>query len=747
MDSATLKRYLRRYFKWRHFLRLQPVALLSGLLLVTLLMMNAATQNSALFGNLYALLLVINLFGILLLLVLILRRVYQLVVQYRAGVVGSRLTLRLFFITVMLAVVPVLVVFFFSLQAINRGIDSWFDVKVEKALDDALLLGRTSFDALKQDLVVKTHNMATELSGTSDRLAAPTLNLLREQYDLAEISLFTQEGRIIASSGREGLGADSLVPDSPDETVRAQIRRGLSYANLDPIGGGELQLRVVVPVYPSGVGAPHRVLQVLQPLPTRYAKLGESVQTAYAEYKKFAYLRGPLKFGFTLTLSLVALITILISLWVSIISTRRLMAPIRDLAEGTEAVAEGNYRKRLPVTSDDELGVLIRSFNEMTERIHLAQTEVRRGQREAEIQRTYLETVLTHLSSGVLSFDTRGNLRTYNDTASEILGVVLKPGIGQRIDWLGKEEPRLMPFVDSLGQHLQRSTQEWQDELVMQDGATRKVMILRGTRLPGLRGRHGGYVVVFDDITAMIQAQRNAAWGEVARRLAHEIKNPLTPIQLSAERIRQKCMDQLGGESWETLDRSTRTIVDQVESLKSMVDDFSNYARPVQMELHPVDFNQLVRDVVDMYRGESNAPVEIELVLDESLPSIQADSGRLRQVLHNLLRNAHDALRDSSRPRVTISSRLTGQSGSTYLEFAIEDNGPGFPDEIIGRLFEPYVTKKEKGTGLGLAIVKKIIEEHSGSLGAENMDEGARIWIRLPLVVTSLYGSTRERSA
>jgi PAS domain S-box-containing protein len=724
--------------------RVHPVALLSGLLLMALIMMNAATQNSDLFGNLYSLLLLINLVGIVLLLILIGANIYRMVLQYRQRALGSRLTLRLFIITVTLAIVPVLVVFFFSLQAINRGIDSWFDVKVEKALDDALLLGRTSLDAIQQDLVSKARDMAAELSGTSKRLAAPTLNLLREQYSLGEITLFDQDGLIIASSSQEGFGSGTLLPDAPGEAIRSQIRRGLNYSNLDPVAGGELQLRVVVPVYARGVGAPDRILQVLQPLPTRYANLGESVQSAFAEYEKLVYLRGPLKFGFTLTLSLVTLIAILIALWASIFSARRLVRPIRDLAQGTAAVAEGDYRKRLPVPSNDELGVLVKSFNDMTEHIHRAQTEIKRGQREAEIQRTYLETVLTHLSSGVLSFDTRGNLRTFNAVANEILGIDLEPGIGKRLDWITETEPKLMPFQEILSDHMQGGAPDWQAEVVLQDGATRKVLMVRGTRLPGLRGRHGGFVLVFDDVTAMIQAQRDAAWTEVARRLAHEIKNPLTPIQLSAERIRHKCMGSLQDKERETLDRSTRTIVDQVESLKSMVNAFSNYARPAQMQTTPVDLNALIRDVADMYRGNTAKALPIELELDESLPDIHADSGRLRQVLHNLLLNSRDALVAEKAPKVTIITRLGGKRDYPYLELTVEDNGPGFPPDMMERLFEPYSTNKEKGTGLGLAIVKKIVEEHSGSLSAENSDIGARVDIRLPLAELGTSGVAKQ---
>ncbi len=723
MDRATLG---------RTFARIPPVAVLSALLLLALVLMNAATQNSEVFGKMYSLLLLVNLLGIVVLLGLIGFNLYRLLIQYRTRVIGSRLTLRLFVMTVLLSTIPVITVFFFSLQAINRGIDSWFDVKVEKALDDALLLGRTALDAIKQDLVNKGHDMANELSGTSDRLVVPTLNYLREQYDVSELALFTSEGRVIGFSAQEGPETGTLVPDAPSEAVRAQIRRGLTYANLDPMPDGELRLRVVVPVYPRDVGAPQNALQILQPLPNRYANLGQSVQSAFAEYEKLVYLRGPLKFGFTLTLSLVALVTVLLSLWASILAARRVAAPLRDLAEGTASVAAGNYRTRLPVPGNDEVGVLVKSFNDMTTRIHEAQTEIRRGQREAEMQRTYLETVLTHLSSGVLSFDARHNLRTYNAAANHILGLELEQGVGKRLDWIRESDTQLAPLADILEQNMDEDPREWQAEVLLQRNSERMVLMVRGSRLPGLRGRLGGHVIVFDNMTTLIQAQRDAAWAEVARRLAHEIKNPLTPIQLSAERIRQKCMDQLQDKARETLDRSTRTIVDQVDSLKRMVNAFSSYARPVGMQTSSVDINGLVRDVADMYRGESTHP-HLELELDAGAPQLHADPGRLRQVLHNLLLNAGDALAKQNDARVQIRTRVVGSAPYRQLELEVQDNGPGFPETLMDHLFEPYVTSKEKGTGLGLAIVKKIVEEHNGSLIAANNETGACVTLRLPL--------------
>jgi len=711
--------------------RVSPLAVLSVLLAISLGMMSAATQNSALFGDLYSLLLVLNILGVVLLLTLILLSVSKLVRQFRARVMGSRLTLRLFGLFVLLSVVPVAVVYLFSVQAFNRGIDNWFDVRIEQALDSALALGRTALDTTKEDLTRKARDMAAELDN-STRGLLPTLNALREQHGVFELTLFNQDGKVVSSSTQGAVRGKSVIPDRPGETVFTQARRGEVYAGIEPLGDSGLQLRVLVPVIPRSVGAPMRVLQVLEPLPERYARLGQNVQAAFAEYEKLFYLRGPLKFGFTLTLSLVALSTLLLAVWAAIYAARKLVTPIRDLAEGTRAVARGDYSQQLPVPVGDELGILVQSFNVMTRRIRRAQGEITRGQREAEIQRTYLETVLTHLSSGVLSFDPRGHLRTHNAAAHQILGVDLLSGEGKTLARLVEMHPGLAPFGVALRELLRKAQTEWQAEVTLPGGAGRRVLMVRGTRLPGLHGRTGGHVVVFDDITALIQAQRDAAWGEVARRLAHEIKNPLTPIQLSAERIRHKCMDGLPERERATLDRATHTIVQQVEAMKAMVNAFSEYARPAQLHIQSVNLNQLVQDVVELYKGRTN-PVRYQLNLDAALPVLQADPGQLRQVLHNLLLNATDALAATDNPTMEIATRTVDEPHGRFVELYVRDNGPGFAPSVLDHLFEPYVTTKDKGTGLGLAIVKKVVEEHNGTLWAGTLkDGGAAFTIRLP---------------
>ncbi|MDH3407429.1 MAG: ATP-binding protein, partial [Gammaproteobacteria bacterium] len=662
---------------------------------------------------------------------------------------------------------PVSVVFYFSIQALNRGIDNWFDVRIERALDDALLLGRTALDAQRQDLVKNAQEIAIELETLPVRRKIATvpselslLNALREQYNITELTLYTQDRKILASSSEANLEASTLVPARPSDAMIAQVRQGLTYANLDAISKSGLRLRVVVPVQGRDVGAPIRVLQVLQALPPRYAKLGESVQSAFAEYEKLVYLRGPLKFGFTLTLSLIALLTLLIAVWAAIFFARRLATPIRELAEATNAVAQGDYQKQIPVTSHDEIGILVESFNDMTRRIHRAQLQSKRSQQEAEIQRAYLETVLGHLSSGVLTFNQRLLLRTHNPSAGQILGADLRAGERKSLGWLVENYPSLRPLIEAVEQAAAAGQEEWQSQIQLTINKHRRILLLRGTSLPSWREKRGGYVVVFDDITALIQAQRDAAWGEVARRMAHEIKNPLTPIQLSAERIRHKFLRQVTKEDRHALERATRTIIEQVDSLKSMVNDFSEYARSAQMLSRAVDVNDLIRDVVELYKntrssasvvplrddaktgkGKTSRAVTTKLDLDADLPQIPADPGRLRQVLHNLLLNSRDALAATAKPVIRINTRVVGENVHRFIELTVQDNGPGFPEALLARLYEPYVTHKEKGTGLGLAIVKRIVEEHGGTIRAYNLEEGgACVVMRLPVTTAAAAG-------
>ncbi|HWQ93915.1 MAG TPA: ATP-binding protein [Gammaproteobacteria bacterium] len=711
------------------------VAILFILLFASLYLVSDITQNSEQFGRIYYLLLILNGVGLVILAVLIGIQLTRLVRQYRAGAAGSRLTVRLVIMFVVLSVAPVSMVFYFSVGFLRSGIDSWFDVRVEQALSDALDLSRAALDVRLREMLRQTELLADELADATDTGAALILNDLRGRSAAEELTLLAQNGRIIASSSADPTMA---TPSLPPERVLAQVRQGRNYVALDPIRDAGLHVRVVVSVPVTNPNAELRVLQALAPIAERQSRLADSVQSAFAQYKKLAFLRKPLKDSFTMTLSLVLALSLLSAVWAAFFSTRRLVAPIRDLAEGTRAVAAGDYDKRLPVSSNDELGFLVQSFNVMTRKIAQARDAVSMSRQQAESQRVYLTALLERLSSGVLTLDSQQHLRTANAAASQLLNTDLGAALGRTWEEIAAAHPHLAEFGGAIGRHLSApAQQDWREECVMTTPAGRQTLMCRGTLLPGADGAEPDYLVVFDDVTALIQAQRDAAWGEVARRLAHEFKNPLTPIQLSAERLRHKYLKTMDAKDAEVLDRSTHTIVQQVEVMKDMVNSFAEYARNPQMQPRPLQLNQLVNEVLDLYRG-GGAGAQFYVRLEPDLPLIEADPGRLRQLLHNLIKNSLEAMSGKRGSRIIVGTRSVHDHDHQFVELWVEDRGPGIPEEIMAQLFEPYVTTKPKGTGLGLAIVKKIVEEHGGTLTAENPKEGgACLKIRFPVLSTA----------
>ena len=703
----------------------KPVVVLILLLLASLSLMSDATRGSAHFSELFSLLMAVNVLGLLILLALISRHFIRLVRQYRERAPGSRLTVRLILTFVLLAFLPLSAVYLFSLQFLHRGIDSWFDVRIEQALEDALALGRGALDAPLRDALNRSQGIAERLDGLEGSLAL-ALDEMRLASGARELTVLENSGQAIASSSADPL---SIVPDLPSEGVMIQLRQSGSYVGLEAAPDRGLQARVVIPM--STIGPEGRLLQGLFPVSERDNTLAGNVELAYGDYKKLAYLRKPLKYSFTITLSLVVLLSLLAAVWGAFYSARKLARPVRDLAEGTRAVAAGDYGTQLPPAGHDELGVLVDSFNMMTRRLARTRDEADESQRQLAAQHAYLETVLGRLSSGVLTLTEDFRLHTANPAAGQVLGLDLTNRIGTPLEEMTGGEGHLKPFCDTLGKGFSTDREEWSEMVTLFGNAGRQVLMLRGTRLAG---EPGGFVVVFDDLTALIQAQRNAAWGEVARRLAHEIRNPLTPIQLSAERLRHKLVGKIGAKEGEVVERSTHTIVQQVEAMKEMVNAFSDYARAPKMELESLDLNELIGEVLELYRGG----LRIELSLAAGLPRVEGDAGRLRQLLHNLVKNGQEAMEGANQPRLAVTTRAIEEAGCRGAELSVADRGPGFPEEFFDQLFEPYTTTKPKGSGLGLAIVKKIVEEHGGVIRAENLaGGGARLIIRLPTPVAA----------
>lgn len=695
-------------------------AAIAGILWFLLLMSTAA--DTVIFSRNYPLLVALNVVLALAMLALVGWQLRSLWRDYQAQVFGARLKLRLMLMFGFIAVLPGALVYGVSVQFVTRSIESWFDVRVEKALESGLHLGRSALDSLLADLGDKARSAASELTELKEASRRSALLRLREEKGVQSAAIFSVGGQLLASATGS---LSNLLPELPTQAQLKQARATRLVSSVE--GEGEsagLYLRVLVPVAARSVFEEPRILQLTNPVPEGLAHDAEAVQGVYRDYQELQLARQGLTRIYALTLTLTVLVALFGAFALAYLMARRLVAPLYILAEGTQAVAQGDFSQRKAVYSGDELGVLTQSFNQMTRQLDEARRETERHRSELESARGYLESILANLSAGVLVFDRNFVLRTVNEGALTILKDDFTGLIGEVVD----QWPRQKPVGDFIRQHFATTESvEWQAQLELERlNGMPQVLLLRGSRLPEASG--GGDVVVFDDVTRIIAAQRSAAWGEVARRLAHEIKNPLTPIQLSAERLQFKLTDKLGNGDAEMLARGTQTIINQVQSMKRMVDDFRDYARLPAPDVAPIDLNELIGEVLGLYESSS---VAIDSRLVGTLPPVLGDATQLRQIIHNLLRNAEDALESRKDGRIEIVTALAGRSA----QLLIADNGPGFPVDLLPRIFEPYVTTKARGTGLGLPIVKKIVEEHLGTIEISNAPEGgARIDIRLPLV-------------
>ncbi|MGH8688720.1 MAG: ATP-binding protein [Burkholderiales bacterium] len=699
-------------------------AALAGVLLF--LLATASAADATLFARHYPLLLGLNAALAAALAALVAYQVAGIVRRVRAKAFGSRLTLRFLALFALMAVAPGALVYTVSVQFLTKSIESWFDVKVDAALEGGINLGQSVVDRMMAEMQSKARAMALELADRNSPQQVAMLNRLREQAGVQEAVLLGPGGVLLASANDE---VSKFLPELPSAEMLRQARSTQGYSSIDAVDGRPLALRVVVPVTGLAIADEARFLELRQALPTGLARSAQAVEDAYRDYRELAVSRQGLRRIYIVTLTLALLMALFVAVSLAAILSARLSAPLANLAQATQAVARGDFTQRPPVTSRDELGVLTESFNSMTRQLDEARMVVESNRVALETANASLENILAHLSAGVLVFDRDLRLSIFNRGASEILSGELGDLAGRALEaWNGALEP----FAGAVrAQFLAHRERTWQFEITLK--GTGKTLLARGAALPGATG--GGFVLVFDDITQLIQAQRATAWAEVARRLAHEIKNPLTPIQLSAERLEMKLEGKLAHEDAEVLRRNTQTIVNQVTALKTMVDDFGDYARLPAPVPAGLDLNALVTDVLALYET-SRVPIAKRLA--GRLPQVWADGAQIRQVIHNLVQNAQDALENRKEirrpPAIEICTELAGDK----VRLSVADNGDGFPEELMARIFEPYVTTKPRGTGLGLAIVKKIVDEHHGLIAIENRPErGASVSVLLPLATAA----------
>jgi nitrogen fixation/metabolism regulation signal transduction histidine kinase len=698
---------------WRRILRALPLLAVLAVLLSALYLVSSVEQESTQLGRMTLWVFVLTAVALAALIVVIVGRLIRLIRRLRRAEPGARLTARLVAVFIALALPPVVILYLFALEFLNETIEGWLDVQVESALSDSIELGQLFID-------LRTREVSDQLRALAQRIDPEDEDDAFDRF-LAQVSAAGPvELSIVDASGRSSvfvhIDPSQLIADRPSSFALSQALEAGQYAAAER-RGDRFAIRALVELEGSRFGASRYLLQGVYPLPEDFGALADGIEQAYYRYLNVSFLRERLQQSLVLILTLVLMLTALLAMLVAFNAARRLSQPIRDLAQATGEVAAGRFPDELTVSSRDELGFLVGSFNVMTR-------ELAASRQALEAQRRYLEIVLGRLSAGVLAIDGEGRISALNESAERILDLADRQG--QSLQRVRAERPDLAGLLDILIERSGVPGGDWRQEIQLGLPDRPLVLVCRGSDLPQ---EIGGQVVVFDDVTILDQAQREAAWAEVARRLAHEVKNPLTPIQLAAERLKYKLDPVLEAPEQALLERATTTIRAQVDTLKRLVDAFGDYARPVRLRLEPVDLAALVQEVADLY-ASGDQPIEFELQVAPDTPRVQADQASLRRVLLNLVRNAQEA-HPQGCPVISISLAPEDNESTAGVRWRVADNGPGFAPDVIERIFEPYVTTKDRGTGLGLAIVRRIVEEHGGSIELGNIEGGAevRIWL------------------
>ena len=721
---------------WKNFKQYGWLALLSSALLIALIMMSQILQNASEFADAYSSLLIFTVIGTLVLLSILIRTILELRKRYQQKVPGIKVTVRITAIFTLLLGLPVATIFYFALIFIQQGIHQWFDVKTEVALQNATTLVRTTLDNKTIDSLNLTLNIAKDNGSLLASSPFIGVSTIRTKLNAQEVALYHSNQQLVAFSSLNDL---DILPSPPGDNLFQQIRQKKTFATIESIPGTiqpQEFIRVLVPFTDLQLNGTY-ALQVIFDVPTGMTELAESVKVASGQYTELSYLKGPLTASFTLILSMVLLLTLVTTLLFTIQLVQNMTRPIRTLARGTAAVSRGDYSIKMPVDRDDDFGTLILSFNDMIEKISRARNDIKIGHQQTEVQKLYLQAIIQNLSSGVLTFDMNKRLRTSNDAAASILNTKLNRHISRKfVDMIEQEEnSHLKDLYEHIHPLFEQNDANWSLQYKLSCKKGQKILQLHGSTLPSIDQKVGGFVIVIDDITELVQAQLNAAWSDVARRLAHEIKNPLTPIQLSAERLNYKLHAKLDDTDQALLARLTNTITDQVSAMQSLVEAFSDYANTPEVQTRKLNINSLIEDIVLMYQSrESNWSIKHQL--DTTCPIIMADASRLRQLFHNLIKNAIEASEHTEKARIIVTTQCSDDQSELVITLC--DNGPGIGEDAQNWIFEPYATDKPKGSGLGLAIVRKIVEEHSGQIRLESPPEGGTCFIiEIPIILSN----------
>lgn len=703
-----------------------------------------ASSNRALFERNYARLFVANVIvatAISLAVVWVGWRLWQ---RIRNGRFGSRLLLKLAVTFALVGFAPGLLIYGVSYQFVSRSIESWFDAKVQSALDAGLSLGRVSLDAIASDLARKSRSAAEQLAQSSVAANGLQLGKIAELLGADEVTLWSGAGHLVASAGTIQL---RLTPEPPSPSQMRQARADRTTAwfeGLDEnttIGSTVPQVKVLVQIdsVSLGLSTESRYLMVAHPLPTSLVSNALAVESVSREYQERALSLAGLKRMYIGTLTLGLFLAVFGALLLALMLGNQIAQPLLLLAEGVEQVAAGDLTPKLVWSGKDELGGLTRAFAGMTQQLFDARQTVQSSLAEVDAARRQLQTILDNLTAGVLVIHDTGLVVTANPGAERLLEVAAHGLHGQNfyaLSHAGKLPQLIQQQFTAMGDASESPNAYWQQtvELGAESSgsgspfAKTKTLVVRGAMLP-----NRDHLLVFDDMTEVVSAQRAQAWGEVARRLAHEIKNPLTPIQLSAERLERRLLPKLDAVDSPILAKSVKVIVEQVDAMKRLVNEFRDFARLPNAELKPLDLNELVGAVMGLYEADMAEKVALELQVE--CPRIAGDPQQLRQVIHNLLQNAMEAQEESGRVaggQIRIVTQWL--EGTRKVRLLVQDNGPGFPDHILRRAFEPYVTTKQKGTGLGLAVVKKIADDHQARIELSNrMQNGAIIGAQVSL--------------